>query len=221
MLRYFQLETDYLLSENFENQKCACLLMENRSSKTPLSGIYALQKVRPRIVYRLFNPQVPVIVCSKYRKAVAGMPANSCASVSDSPSMICLALKRDSRTNKILRESGKFSINWLSFEPERSRLIVLDLARPSKQRSKSFDKLKDSNIPYSTIRGIPVLDDACAFVLCAVERRIQTGDHDLFISRVISAQAIEDFAEEEYWSFRTYKPILYIGSIRPNPLITL
>jgi flavin reductase (DIM6/NTAB) family NADH-FMN oxidoreductase RutF len=188
----------------------------------PKNQSRVLENVRPGIVYRLFNPQVPVVICSKFAKAVAGMPANSCSSASDSPPMISLALKKDARTNKIVRLSSRFSINWLNFEPESSRRIILDLAKPlDGSKIEPSDKLKHYNIPYFILRGIPVLKSACAFALCVVQKRISTGDHDLFISKVTLTKAIRDFTEDEYWSFRDYKPILYVGSIRPNPLITL
>jgi flavin reductase (DIM6/NTAB) family NADH-FMN oxidoreductase RutF len=182
-----------------------------------------LGKVDPSIVYRLFNPHVPVIVCSKFGKEVAAMPANSCSPVSESPSLISLALRRGIRTNHVVQRSFSFSINWLSFEPKESRKIILDLARPFESRPllDGADKLKASHIPYFLVNDIPILSRAFAFAICSVKKRIMTGDHDLFISSVISVKASSDFTREGYWSFRDYKPVLYVGSVRKNPLITI
>lgn len=180
-----------------------------------------LEPVKPTIVYRLFNPQVPVIICSKFKKDVAAMPANSCSSVSDSPQLISLALKKGIRTNKIIRSSLLFSINWVNFYPESSRRIILDLAKPSEPESQSSNKLKENNIPYAIVRGAPILKRACAFAVCRVQKRLTTGDHDLFIAKVIGARAIQDFTKDEYWRFESYKPVLYVGSIRPDPLMTI
>ena len=180
-----------------------------------------LEHVEPTIVYRLFNPQVPVIICSKSKKDVAAMPANSCSPVSDSPPLISIALKKGIRTNKIIRSSLLFSINWVNFNPESSRRIILDLAKPSESESRSSDKLKENNIPYVIVRGAPVLKRACAFAICKVQTLLTTGDHDLFIAKVTDAKAIQDFTKDEYWRFEDYKPVLYIGSIRPYPLMTI
>jgi flavin reductase (DIM6/NTAB) family NADH-FMN oxidoreductase RutF len=196
-------------------------LSDSLHARKPFALDNALKSIRLEIVYRLFNPQVPVIICAKSGRDVAATPANSCSSASDSPPMVSLALKRGTRTNYVLRSSLRFSMNWINFKPESSRKIVPKLAKPSDPRAKAFDKLKQNKIPYVTLQKTPFLKQACAFALCTVEKRITTGDHDLFISRVTHARAIDDFVEDEYWRFETYKPILYVGSIRPNPLITI
>ena len=180
-----------------------------------------LERVEPRIVYRLFNPQVPVIICSKFKKDVAAMPANSCSSASDSPPLISIALKKGIMTNKIIRSSLLFSINWVNFNPESSRRVILDLAKQSESEAQSSDKLKENNIPYVILKGVPVLKLACAYALCKVQKRLTIGDHDLFIAKVTDAKAIHDFTKDEYWRFEDYKPVLYIGSIRPYPLMTI
>lgn len=179
-----------------------------------------LEPVKPGTVYRLFNPQVPVIICSKFGREVAAMPANSCSSASDSPPMVSLALMKKIRTNRIVRASLRFSINWINFEPKKSRKIILDLAKPSESESQ-INKLKEHNIPYKIIQQVPVLENVCAFAICKVERWLATGDHDLFVARVTSAKAIRDFTADEYWRFKDYKPILYLGSVRSDPLITI
>lgn len=180
-----------------------------------------LRPVKLSVVYRLFNPHVPVIICSMYRNNVGAMPANSCSSVSDSPPLVSLALRKGIRTNRILRSSSRFSINWMNFEPESSRRAILDLAKPSDSTNREKDKLSEHNIPYKIVRGVPVLEQVCAFAICNVQKNFATGDHDLFIARVNYVRAISDFTLDEYWRFEDYKPILYVGSIRPNSLITL
>jgi flavin reductase (DIM6/NTAB) family NADH-FMN oxidoreductase RutF len=180
-----------------------------------------LESVDTSIVYRLFNPQVPVIACTKSGREVAAMPANSCSSVSDSPSMVCIAIRKGLRTNRVLRSSSRFSINWINFEPKKSREIVNELAKKTESTRVASDKLKEHGIAYKILSGTPVLSIACAFALCKAERRISTGDHDLFIGRVTSAYAIRDFTEDGYWRFRDYKPVLYVGSIRAEPLVSI
>lgn len=176
-----------------------------------------LARITQPIVYRLFNPQVPAILCSKKGAEVAAMPANSCSSLSDSPPMVSVALKKGLRTNRIVRLSSLFSISWLSFDAPSSRKIVMDLAKPTDSR----DKLKENGVPYFLVRGTPVPREACAYAVCKVTRRLSAGDHDLFLATVIEARAISDFIEDGYWRFETYKPILYLGSVKSDPLTTI
>ena len=195
-------------------------MSSEKLNRSGVSRISHLEKVSPSIVYRLFNPQVPVVLCSKSGKDVAAMPANSCSSASDSPPMISVALRKKIRTNEVVRSSLRFSINWLNYEPASSRRVILDLAKPS-EKGKNRDKLREYEIPYSLVNKVPVLQNACAFAVCKVDKRISTGDHDLFIASVVSAKALRDFTRDSNWRFKDYRPILYVGSIRQDPLITI
>jgi flavin reductase (DIM6/NTAB) family NADH-FMN oxidoreductase RutF len=160
-----------------------------------------------------------VVICTRFNEEVAAMPANSCSSVSDSPPMISVAVKRSTNTNRVLRRSSMFSINWLNFRPKYSRNIILRLAAQSSKDAR--DKLQFNGIPYILALKTPVIKHACAYALCRVVRRLTTGDHDLFIAKVIKAMALRDFTDDGYWRFKHYKPILYIGSIRRDPLVTI
>ncbi|MFI5420972.1 MAG: flavin reductase family protein, partial [Nitrososphaerales archaeon] len=144
----------------------------------------------------------------------------SCSSLSDSPPMVSIAIKKGMRTNRIVRSSSLFSINCLNNDNASSRKAILDIAKPAASKELG-DKLKENGVPYSLVRGFPILRNACAFALCRVTKRISTGDHDLFLASVTDARAISDFVADGYWRFESYKPILYLGSIRSDPLTTV
>ncbi len=148
------------------------------------------------------------------------MPANSYSSLSDSPPMVSVAIRKGLRTNRIVRSSSLFSLNWLSFDFPSSRKAILDLAKPTTSKG-GGNKLKENGVPYSLVRDTPVLRDACAFTICKVTRRISGGDHDLFLASVSEARAILDFVTDGYWRFEIYKPILYVGSVKSDPLTTI
>jgi flavin reductase (DIM6/NTAB) family NADH-FMN oxidoreductase RutF len=187
------------------------------TKKKVLEGLF---EIDPSLSYRLFYPQVPMIVCSKKGRDVAGMTANSLIPVSDKPPLIALAVKAESRTSKIITKSGRFSINWVNYREAGFRSIVLKLAKPFNERE-GHDKLKASGVPFKVTKRVPVLASAIAYAICDVKSRHKTGDHDLFIGRVVDASASKDFADEKYWRFREYKPILYLGSNKKEPLTTI
>jgi len=147
------------------------------------------------------------------------MPANSCISISNSPPLIAVAIKRESKTNSVVSKSRSFSINWINYTPIKSQNIILKLSKGTSKNG--LDKLKAFNIPYKLIQRIPVLIQAQAFVLCTVKGIEKTGDHDLFIASPSYAEASTDFAEDQYWRFKKYRPALYVGSIRANPVVTI
>ncbi|MDG6905773.1 MAG: flavin reductase [Nitrososphaerota archaeon] len=131
------------------------------------------------------------------------MPVASTLSVSNSPPRIAVSVKRRSNTHHVLRSAKTLSLNWL---PYQKRTIITELSRSAAGN----DKLRSMKVPYRVIFGSPILEDSVAYVIAAKERVIVLGDHDLFIGRVIGAMASLDF--DEYWKFKGYRPILYLGS---------
>jgi flavin reductase (DIM6/NTAB) family NADH-FMN oxidoreductase RutF len=178
--------------------------------------------IEPSLTYRLFYPQVPIIVCAKHGENVAGMTANSVMSVSGSPPKVSLAINAKSRTGRIVIGSHRFSINWLSYDHASSRKAVIELSKPFKENKEHHhDKLKCCKIPYRLVCETPILKQAEAFAICSVSSIRRAGDHFLFVAGVTQASATADFVHEGYWRFKDYEPILYLGSNRRKPLTTL
>ena len=142
------------------------------------------------------------------------MPVASAVPVSDTPAKIAVAVKKDLKTNHILRDSSTFSLNWIDFK--KNNLVT----KLSQFRAASgMDKLGALRIPYRIVLGAPVLEESVAYLIMGKEKMIDVGDHDLFIGRVLGAMASLDF--DRYWSFRKYSPILYLGSERRKKFATL
>ena len=142
------------------------------------------------------------------------MPVASAVPVSDNPPKIAVAVKKDLRTNRILRDSTTFSLNWIDF---KKKGLVTNL---SKFRAGSdTNKLRALKISYRIVLGAPVLEESVAYLILRKEKKIDVGDHDLFLGRVLGAMATLDF--DEYWSFRKYSPILYLGSEKRKKFATL
>lgn len=169
--------------------------------------------VKPEFVYRLFYPQVPLILCAK-SKGISSMPVASAVPVSDNPPKIVVAVKKELRTNHILSDSSTFSLNWIDF---KKRNLVTKLAKF--RASSDRDKLRALKISYRIVLGAPVLEESVAYLILRKEKKIDVGDHSLFLGRILGAMASLDF--DEYWSFRKYRPILYLGSEKKNQFATL
>lgn len=164
------------------------------------------------IAYRLFYPQVPLLVCAKFEGKIAAMPAISCMTVSTYPPMVALSIFRNSRTNYILSGSRRFSLNWINYDDEKLRRAILELGSKFTSKKQTPDKLHAINVEYRLRDGIPVIEKSAAFELCKVEGKYRQGDHDMFVATVLEARASFDF--EKYWRFQSYRPVLYLGSNR-------
>lgn len=159
--------------------------------------------MKPDQAYRLFYPQVPVIISARSSENVAAMPASSCMSVSNNPPLFAVSVRTGSKTDGVLKDSKNFSVNWIGFR-ERKYIELLS------KGGDSPDKLSSNEIPNDEVMEAPVLTKAIAYAICRKESVLPIGDHELFVGRVIGAMASLDF--DEYWKFRKYRPILYLGS---------
>ncbi|MHB1907972.1 MAG: flavin reductase family protein [Nitrososphaerales archaeon] len=173
------------------------------------------RKIDLRFAYRLFYPQVPAVVCSKFGSEIAAMPATSVIPVSDNPPLVALAVGKRLGTNLVLRKSNRFSLNWLDYG-QKTKQWITSLSTNSKE--KINDKLKSRNIPYELEEGVPRIKGSRAFALCQIESIVDSGDHDLFIARIRQAQG-KYF--EENWNYAKYKPLIYLGSDQDEPMRTL
>ncbi|MDW8359377.1 MAG: flavin reductase family protein [Candidatus Caldarchaeum sp.] len=167
------------------------------------------RKVPGQRVHRLFYPQSPAVVASAHRNEVGALLATSIMPVSLEPPMVGVALGRQQRTKRLVDLSGCFSACWVSYQ---SLEAVRKLAEPTEVGV--ADKLSRLGLRYrwGEVVKAPVLEDAVAWVECVVDWSRDVGDHVFYAAEVRAAYAVEDF--EEYWGFRVYKPILYVGAAR-------
>jgi len=153
-----------------------------------------------------------MVIASRYRKDVAAMPANSCMPVSSDPPHFAVSVKRDLKTDQILKRSKVFSVNWIGYNDKR---IITLLSKSSK----SANKLDAFDIPYQEILGAPVISSAEAYAICQKKSVQKVGDHDLIVASVTGVMASIDF--DENWKFEDYRPILYLGSSFQDPFTTI
>lgn len=75
----------------------------------------------------------------------------------------------------------------------------------------SRDKLSDAGLGHRRGRklDVPVIQGSVAALECTLWMRKRFGDHVLIVGKVEEALASKDF--KDYWSFKSYKPILYAG----------
>ncbi len=153
-----------------------------------------------------------MIIAARYQKLVAAMPANSCMPVSNEPPLFAVSVRKGSKTNRVLSKSKNFSINWINFSDKKLVSLL-------SESNKAPDKLKALEIPYAEVFDAPVLAQSQAYAICEKNSVRKVGDHDLIVGRLLGAMASLDF--DENWKFKTYHPILYLGSTFPDPITTI
>lgn len=105
-----------------------------------------------------------------------GMAVNSFTSVSLDPPLVAFCAAHSSTTWPSIRRAGAFAVNILAENHEHvSRRFAL----------RGADRF-EVGVWGTTPSGQPVLEDALAWIDCAIDRIYPAGDHEMVLGRVRS-----------------------------------
>jgi 3-hydroxy-9,10-secoandrosta-1,3,5(10)-triene-9,17-dione monooxygenase reductase component len=124
--------------------------------------------------------------------APLGLLANSLAAVSLSPPLVSFCPSRDSSTWRRMRRARRFGVNLLRAQHED---FVRRAAPPGAERFAGIDW-------RLTPRGVPRLDDALAFIDCAIVAEHVAGDHWIVVGRVEDARIDPAGMPLVFWASR-------------------
>lgn len=142
-----------------------------------------------------FATGVAVITAAGPDGSLAGMTANSFASVSLHPPLISVNVDESAEMHRVLGGASHFVLNILEASQEAiSRRFAAD--HPARFEGIGFSLNE---------RGIPVLDGTLATIECERVQWLDAGDHRIFIARVIGGEAHEG------------RPLLYFRGAYPGP----
>lgn len=157
-----------------------------------------------------YYPVVPAVVVIK---AGDKMDALACAwhmALSFDPPLFAVAISPKRYSYKLLRKSGEFTVNFLTFDNIGT---IAAVGRTSGKETDKFSTYRIKTSPSSSIKT-PVLKDAYAAYECRVVRRYKTGDHTLFVGEVLAVHQKERFFDKKNRipRLRSVTPALYLGA---------
>lgn len=104
--------------------------------------------------------------------------------VSFDPLLVALSINPENASYPLLHAGGGFTVNILNREQQ-------DLARRFGTRSgRDEDKLAGVRWHAGQL-GFPILDDALAYFDCELAGRMQAGDHQLVLGRVVGGELLD------------------------------
>jgi flavin reductase (DIM6/NTAB) family NADH-FMN oxidoreductase RutF len=110
----------------------------------------------------------------------AGLTTNAVSSLSLDPLLLLVCFDNDSRTLPVVRDAGRFAVNVLrAGDEELARIFA----------SKRVGREKFDAVTHTVAHGVPVLDDALAWLACDLEALHPAGDHTIGIGRVTHLDA--------------------------------
>jgi 4-nitrophenol 2-monooxygenase / 4-nitrocatechol 4-monooxygenase, reductase component len=129
-----------------------------------------------------FASGVAVVTACRADGSPCGLTASAVASVSLEPRLVLACIDRASATHDWIERAGAFALNVLQ---ERGETLARRFAASG--RGERFE-----GVPWRAERtGAPVLDEALAWLDCAVATRVPAGDHTIFVGEVLAADARE------------------------------
>ena len=115
-----------------------------------------------------------------------GTTVNSFTGISLDPPLVMVSIGRERSIHPIIARTGRFGVNILG---EGSQQISDCFAgAPSPLPRQAF-----CNADYQLSRdGLPVLEQAIAYLSCDVDRIIEAGDHTIYLGKVIETACRDD-----------------------------
>lgn len=135
-------------------------------------------------VFRNLSYGVYVVACECGGK-YTGCTVNSIMQITSSPAIIALSVNHDNYTNECIEKVKKFSVSILS--EDSNPLSIGTFGFRSGRNCNKFDI-----IPYNIIDELPVINDACAYLIAEVADKIETPTHTVFIANVTNGDILND-----------------------------
>ena len=135
-------------------------------------------------VFRNLSYGVYIVTCNdegKYR----GCTVNSIMQITSSPATIALSVNRENYTHSCLEKTKKFAVSILS---ENSKPLTIGTF--GFRSCRDFDKF--SIVPYNLVDELPVIQDACGYLICEIKDKIETSTHTVFIAEVNNGDIMND-----------------------------
>jgi flavin reductase (DIM6/NTAB) family NADH-FMN oxidoreductase RutF len=120
-------------------------------------------------------PTGVAVVTATGEGGAAGLTTNAFSSLSLDPPLVLVCFDHGSRTLGVVRQSGRFAVNVLRAGQE-------DLATLFAGKAPHPEKF--AAVTHTADHGVPVLDDALAWLVCDVQALHPGGDHDIGVGAV-------------------------------------
>ena len=147
------------------------------SVKTPISILSS---------YRLLHPMHTVLISCIGGAAKPNITTIAWAMpTSINPPLLAISMSPGRHSHRLIEESGEFIVNIPTLELLQAVYVCGSLT------GRSFDKFKKTSLtqmPGKKVKA-PAIRECCAHIECEVKDRITTGDHSIFVGKVLDAYA--------------------------------
>ena len=113
-----------------------------------------------------------------------GCTANSAMQITSDPATIAVSINHNNYTNQCIQANGRFAVSILGENSDPG--IIGTFGFKSGRDCNKFDEVS------SEIKGfMPVVADACAYIVCEVIDKMETETHTVFLGKVTDADVLK------------------------------
>jgi flavin reductase (DIM6/NTAB) family NADH-FMN oxidoreductase RutF len=156
------------------------------SSKTQVNIVSA---------YRLLHPMHTVLVSCVGKAGKPNVTTLAWAMpTSINPPLLAISLAPTRHSHLLIEESGEFVVNIPTLE------ILQGVYACGSLTGRSFDKFKKANltpIPAKKVKA-PAIRECIAHLECSVDSKFTTGDHTVYVGKILEAYADMGVFTESY-----------------------
>jgi len=136
-----------------------------------------------------------------------GCTANSVMQITSQPATIAVSINHSNYTNECIQNTGKFAISVLGENSNPG--IIGTFGFKSGRDCNKFDEVEQ------VIKGyLPVVADACAYIVCDVIDKMETDTHTVFLGKVVDADKMK---EDKAMTYAYYHEVIKGKSPKAAP----
>lgn len=113
-----------------------------------------------------------------------GCIGNCAMQITAEPATIAISINHTNYSNSCIEKTGKFAITILG---ENSNPNIISIFGFQSGR----DVNKFDQVPYEVKANMPVVSDACAYVVCDVINKMETDTHTVFLGKVVDCDVLK------------------------------
>lgn len=152
-------------------------------------------QINPNFSYRLLHPMHTVLISCIGKAGKPNITTIAWAMpTSKEPLLVAISLSPKRHSYSLIEESGEFIINIPTLELLQAVYACGSLT------GRSFDKFKKANLTPMAAKKVkaPAIRECIAHLECKVENKFVTGDHTVFVGKVLEAYADTGVFAESY-----------------------
>lgn len=145
--------------------------------------------------YRLLHPMHTILVsCVGKTGPPNVLPLAWAMPTSREPALVAVSIGLNRYSHGLIEESGEFVINLPTVD------IVNETLACGRTSGKTSDKFAETGLTPVPARKVkaPIIKECAAHLECKVHSQFKTGDHTIFVGKVIAAYADKGVFTDKY-----------------------